>query len=171
MPMVIFLTVMVMTLYLKRDISAGNRCFTVNDALGEVKYLVSVPPSGLMTRFKLVITDASGNEAARIRRIPLAGTVTYVLRFERKHVTLVTVPGANGISANFYGSNWRITGEFAARNFSIIDVDKTLISEQRNHADYCEINVADSKNELFCVAAAVCSNLINTIDSRALQAV
>ena len=105
MPMVIFLTVMVMTLYLKRDISAGNRCFTVNDALGEVKYLVSVPPSGLMTRFKLVITDASGNEAARIRRIPLAGTVTYVLRFDRKHVTLVTVPGANGISANFYGSN------------------------------------------------------------------
>ena len=115
-----------MTLYLRRDVSAGNRCFTVSDALGAEKYFVSTPTSGLMTKFKLVITDTTGNEAARIRRIPLVGTMTYVLRFGRKHVTLVTVPTTKGISAYF---------------------------------------------ELFCVAASVCSNLINTIDSPALQAV
>ena len=130
-----------MTLYLRRDVSAGNRCFTVSDALGAEKYFVSTPTSGLMTKFKLVITDTTGNEAARIRRIPLVGTVTYVLRFGRKHVTLVTVPTTKGISAYFYGSNWHIVGEFAAKNFSIIDVDKTLICEHRNHADYCEINI------------------------------
>ena len=160
-----------MTLYLRRDVSAGNRCFTVSDALGAEKYFVSTPTSGLMTKFKLVITDTTGNEAARIRRIPLVGTMTYVLRFGRKHVTLVTVPTTKGISAYFYGSNWHIGGEFAAKNFSIIDVDKTLICEHRNHADYSEINIPDSGNELFCVAASVCSNLINTIDSPALQAV
>ena len=81
------------------------------------------------------------------------------------------VQTTKGISAYFYGSNWHIVGEFAAKNFSIIDVDKTLICEHRNHADYCEINIPDSGNELFCVAASVCSNLINTIDSPALQAV
>ena len=160
-----------MTMYLKRDVSADNRCFVVFDAMGAERYLVSKPSSGLMTKFKLVITDASGREAAKIRRVPLVGTVTYVLRFGRKHVTLVTVPTTTGVSAYFYGSNWHIVGEFAARNFSIIDVDKTLISEIRRHADYCELNIPDSSNELFCVAASVCASLINTIDSPALQAV
>ena len=160
-----------MTLYLKRDVSAGNRCFVVSDAFGAEKYFVSTPSAGILTKSKLVVADMSGFEAAKIRRIPLVGIAAYVLRFGKRHVTLVTVPTAKGISAYFYGSNWHIVGELAAKNFSIIDVDKTLILEHRRHADYCELTIPESGNELFCVAASVCANLINTIDSPALQAV
>ena len=166
-----FITVILMTLYLRRDVSADNRCFVVSASLGAEKYYVSTPAAGLLTRSKLVITDMSGSEAAKIRRIPLVGIAAYVLRFGKRHVTLVTVPTPNGVSAYFYGSNWHIVGELAAKNFSIIDVDKTLILEHRRHADYCELNIPESENELFCLAASVCANLINTIDSPALQAV
>lgn len=166
-----FSTVIVMTLFLKRDVSADNQCFIVYDALGAEQYRVIKPTEGILTKYKFVVTDLNGVAAAKIRRLPFVGTSTYVLRFGNKHVTLLTVPTAKGIYSYFYGSNWHIVGELAAKNFSIIDVDKTLILEHRLCADYCELTIPDSANVLFCIATSVCANLINTIDSPALQAI
>ncbi|MBR1484004.1 MAG: hypothetical protein IJ598_13710 [Ruminococcus sp.] len=159
-----------MILYLKRDISA-NAGFVVFDALSAEKYRVAMPVSGLMPRRKLVVTDTAGRQAASIRRLSLAGASVYVIRVGKKHLTLVMLPSAQGMITYFYGCNWRFVGAVAAKQFSIIDVDKTLILEHRERADYCELQIPNSSNELVCVAVSVCVNLINTIDSPALQAV
>ena len=159
-----------MRLFLKRNTS-DNQCFTVYDEFGEEKYRACFVTAKLLTPHRLTLFDASGTAVARIRRLPLVGTDTYVIKFSKKHITFVTLPAPGGSRSFFYGSNWRVTGEIASKNFSIIDVDKTLILEHRKHADFCELTIPDSRNELFCAAVSVCVNLINTIESPALQAI
>lgn len=160
-----------MKLFLKRDTSADNGCFTVFDETGEEKYRVLALPSKLIAKQRFTVTDTSGAVAARIRRLPIVGTRTYVLKFGGRHVTFVMFSAAAGGHSYFYGSNWCVSGEIYTGNFSIIDVDKTLILEHRKHAAYRELLIPNRENELFCVAASVCANLINTVESPALQAV
>ena len=162
---------MYMRLFLKRNTFDDSCCFTIFDEKEETKYVACHASSKLIVRHRLTIADSTGEIVAKIRRLPLVGTDTYVLKFQKKHVTFVTLPAPNGSRSFFYGSNWRVAGEILSKNFSIIDVDKTLILEHRKHADYCELLIPDERNELFCVAASVCVNLFNTIESPALQAV
>ena len=82
----------------------------------------------------------------------------------KSHVTFVIVPTKRGILSYFYGNNWHILGDVAAKNFTVIDVDKTIIMNHRRHADRCTLEIFNSENELYCVAASVCVNLINTIE-------
>ena len=160
-----------MRLFLKRNTFDDSCCFTVFDESEEVKYVASHVSSMRIARHRLAVADSAGEVVAKIRRLPLVGTDTYVLKFQRRHVTFVTLPTPNGSRSFFYGSNWRVTGEILSKNFSIIDVDKTLLLAHRKHADYCELLIPDERNELFCVAMSVCVNLFNTIESPALQAV
>lgn len=165
----IFVRVIIMTLFLKRDVSADNRRFVIFDECGDEKYYVYAKRTKVSAKNILIITDTDDRQAARVRRVPIVGTSAHVLKFGNRHVTFVTVPTPNGVYSYFYGSNWRVSGDIATKNFTIIDVDKTVILEHRRHADYCELIIPDSSNELFCVAASVCANLINTVDKRAVQ--
>lgn len=165
-----FQMVIMMTLYVKRDVSADSSCFVIADQLGEEKYRACLSDAHLLRGGTLLILDTGGAAVAKIRRMPLVGGI-YALRFGKKHITFVNIPTPKGMYSYFFGSNWRIVGEVAAKNFSVIDVDKTLILEHRRYADYCALTIPDSSNELFCVALSVCANLLNTLDSPALQAV
>ena len=156
---------------MKRNTSDDSCCFTVFDESEREKYCACFVPSKLIARRRLAITDSSGDVVAKIRRLPLVGCDAYVLKFQRKHVTFVTLPTPNGFRSIFYGTNWHVTGEILSKEFSIIDVDKTLILAHNKHTDYCELLIPDERNELFCVATSVCVNLFNTIESPALQAV
>ena len=162
--------VIVMKLHLKRDVSAGGAAFTVYDESGRLKYRVVEVNTKVTKRTNLLVQDSEGAAAARIRRLPIVGTYTYVLRVGRAHLTFVFVPTKNGILSYFYGNNWHVNGNIAAKNFTIIDVDGTVIMSHRKHADYCTLEIFDSENELYCVAAAVCANLINTIEKLVVQA-
>ena len=160
--MVIFLSGDHMKLYLKRDVSAGDISFSVLDECGREKYRVVSVKKKLSTRLNLSVTNTDGETAAKIRRFPLANA--FVLRVGKSHVTFVIVPTKRGILSYFYGNNWHILGDVAAKNFTVIDVDKTIIMNHRRHADRCTLEIFNSENELYCVAASVCVNLINTIE-------
>lgn len=160
-----------MKLYLRRDLSAADAAFTVFDELGEEKYRVASVKTKVTKRTYLVISDTNGSPRAKIRRLPIVGTFTFVLRVQKSHVTFVVVPVKNGVLSYFYGNNWHVNGSIAAKNFTVIDVDKTVIFSHRKHADHCTLEITNRENELFCVAASVCVNLINTTEKPLAQAV
>ncbi len=69
----------------------------------------------------------------------------------------------------FYGSNRLVSGSVAAKNFSVIDVDKSVVFSHRRRPGYIELEIADKKNEAFSVAVSVCANLINTVEKHELK--
>lgn len=159
-----------MKLHLKRDVSADGAGFAVFDESGREKYRAVSVKTKVTKKTNLFLLDGNGNTAAKIRRLPIVGTYTFVLKVSKSHITFVIVPTKNGILSYFYGNNWHINGSIAAKNFTIIDVDKSVVLSHRKHADYCTLEIFDEDNELYCVAAAICANLINTIEKPVVQA-
>ena len=159
-----------MKLFIKRELSASSCEFVVSDASGNEKYKVNRKQTKVTPNTVYRISDVNGEGvAAAIRRLPVVGTKTFVLKAYKTHVTFVMVPTQKGIYAYFYGNNWHIRGDIAAKNFEVIDVDNTEIFSHKCHSDYGELTVVDEENELFCVAAAVCVNLINTTEQHVLK--
>lgn len=159
-----------MKLHLKRDLSASDAGFTVFDESGMEKYRAVSVKTKVTKKTNLLLLNSQGETAAKIRRLPIVGTYTFVLKVAKSHITFVIVPTKNGILSYFYGNNWHINGSIAAKNFTIIDVDKSVILSHRKHADYCTLEIFDEDNELYCVAASICANLINTIEKPVVQA-
>ena len=160
-----------MKLFIKRDASASDREFVICDASGNEKYTVVSVTSKVTANANLQIRDANGNVGARIRRLPIPGTMTFVLKAYGTHINFVIVPTQKGVYSYFYRNNWHVSGDIAAKNFTVIDVDKTVILHHRKHADHCTLEYFDRDNELYCVTAAICANLINTVEKPVIKAV
>ena len=107
----------------------------------------------------------------KIRKIPIVGTHTFTFKAGKHHITFVMIISSNKILGYYYGNNWHINGEIAKSNFSIIDVDNSVLATLKKHPDYIELNITDDSDELYCVATSICTNLINTVDKLAMQAV
>ena len=159
-----------MKLHLKRDLSAGDAGFTVFDESGMEKYRAVSVKTKVTKKTNLLLLNNKGDIAAKIRRLPIVGTYTFVLKVAKSHITFVIVPTKNGILSYFYGNNWHINGSISAKDFTIIDVDKSVILSHRKHADHCTLEIFDEEHELYCVSAAICANLINTIEKPVVQA-
>ena len=159
-----------MKLHLKRDLSASDAGFTVFDESGMEKYRAVSVKTKVTKKTNLLLLNSQGETAAKIRRLPIVGTYTFVLKVAKSHITFVIVPTKNGILSYFYGNNWHINGSISAKDFTIIDVDKSVILSHRKHADHCTLEIFDEEHELYCVSAAICANLINTIEKPVVQA-
>ncbi len=169
--MVIFsVSVILMKLHLQRDVSAGDVRFLVFDESGNEKYRAVSVKTKVTKNLNLSVLDRSGNVSAKIRRLPLVGANAFVLKVGKSHITFVTLFTKNGIFSYFYGNNWHINGSIAEKNFTIIDVDKTVILSHRKHSEYCTLEIFDPDNELYCIAASICANLINTVEKPAVKA-
>lgn len=158
-----------MKLFIKRNTSPDKSCFTVFDEHGNEKYNVSF--TGSKSVSKLIVSDNSDKAVLKIRKIPIVGTHTFAFKAGKHHITFVMIISSNRILGYYYGNNWHINGEIAKGNFSIIDVDNSVIATLRKHTDYSEINITDDSDALYCVATSICTNLINTVDKLVIQAV
>ncbi len=165
-----------MKLFLKRDVSAKYSGFTVYDEFGNAKYFAKPKPTKLnatskASKFNIILTNTENEQIAKIRQLPIVGTNTFVLKVKKSHITFVTVVTSKGIYSYFYGNNWHIHGDVAAKNFDIIDVDNSIISSQKRNLKSIEININDESNELYCVLTSICVCFINTIEKPLVQTV
>lgn len=160
-----------MTLFLRRDNSAGAARFTVYDSMGFVKYYVCSSSSGVTSRLVITASEYPGDRCAKIRRLPGINTASYILRAGKGYITLVCVLSPAAFYAKIYGKNWHISGDMRSKCFDVHDVDNTLIMRQtyKNHSS--ELYIEDEANEMYCVMLSVCSNLINTVEKTAVAAV
>ena len=158
-----------MKLFIKRDISDPKSMFAIFDEFGNEKYYSLNLKSKSNKTF--AITDIQKNVIVKIRQITFGGTKSFVFKAGKTHITFVIAVTSKGIYSNFYGNNWHIIGEIASKNFSIIDVDNTVIATSKKCGDYCELIVFDIENELYSIATSICINTINTVDKLAIQAV
>lgn len=163
-----------MKLFVNRDISACDVCFEIYDELGREKYKANerrTKPAVQKKTAKLDITDKNKAVCARIRQLPIVGVSSFSLKAPKKSATLVIMKAHAGVSCRFYGNNWHIVGDIASKEFSIIDVDNAVIASQSKKNSGFVLEITDSENELICLAASLCINMINTVDKPALQTV
>lgn len=166
-----------MKLFISRDVSASDVCFVISDELGREKYIAVMKRrkkgvKGVAKNIvRLNILDENKNLVARLRQLPIAGVNSFSLKTEKSAVTLVIVLTNNIIQCRFYGNNWRILGNIASKNFSIVDVDNAQICNHIKRPLNSELEITDSSNELICLLAALCINMVNTVDKLAIQVV
>lgn len=158
-----------MKLFIKRDISDTSSMFTVSDEFGNEKYYSMNLKS--KTNKAFVIMDTQRRVLAKVRQLNFGGAQSFVFKAGKSHITFVIAITSKGVYTNFYGNNWHICGDVKSKNYSIFDVDNTLIAENKNCGKYCELIVLDSVNELYSVMTSICTNMINTVDKFAIQAV
>lgn len=163
-----------MKLFVNRDISACDICFEIYDELGREKYKAVQRRAAQAVQKKtagLDIIDNGKAVCARIRQLPIVGVSSFSLKTPKTAATLVIMNAHAGVSCKFYGNNWHILGDIASKEFSIIDVDNAVIASQGKKSSGFELEIADPENELICLAAALCINMINTVDKPAFQTV
>ena len=159
-----------MRLFIKRDKSSNEQDFVIFSESGDERYRTQRKKSGSEKSMNIKICGTDGQIRAKIRKMPFPATNIFVLRADKSRITFVVVPTKNGLLSYFYGNNWHINGSIAAKNFTIIDVDKSVILSHRKHASYCTLEIFDEENELYCIAASICANLVNTIEKPAVKA-
>ena len=161
-------------LFIIRDTSPSGICFEISDELGNQKYSAvfkktkrGVPKNNI----RLDIKDSERNAVAKIRQLPIVGVSSFSLKTEKSAATLVVMMSASGVSCRFYGNNWHICGNIASKEFTVIDVDNAVIASQTKQSSGFLLEIPNSDNELLGLAAALCVNMINTVDKPALQTV
>ena len=130
-----------MKLFIKRNTSPDKSCITVYDEFGNEKYKASF--TGSKSVSKLIVSDSADKAVMKIRKIPIVGTHTFAFKAGKHHITFVMIISSNRILGYYYGNNWHINGEIAKGNFSIIDVDNSVIATLKNNPDYIEIPTYD----------------------------
>lgn len=158
-----------MKLFIKRDVSVNDSAFTVFDECGKEKYYSLL--SNNKSKAKITITDTNNNTVSKIRLIPFFNTETFLIKSDKCNITLLVIMSSKGIFCKVYGMNWRINGDITNKNFSILDVDNSVIATHKNSMGYAEVMVYDKSNELSSIALSLCISMINTVDKRVAQAV
>ncbi len=158
-----------MKLFLRRNVSAERIIFTVYDAQGFEKY--NVVSKKTKAYSGIVIKDLENKIFCKIRRLPVVATNSYVFRTGKKNITFVCIPVTNSIKCRFYGINWHVIGNMSLKDFSIVDVDNTVIASHKKALSDYELNIYNTKDEIISLATAVCIDIINTVDNLAPQAI
>lgn len=159
-----------MKLFIQRNHSADNIVFTIFDYLGKEKYEIIHTDSKNKNEF--YISDINKNiKVGRIRRFPIPTANVFSIAVNRRHITFACLPLSHRLKCCFYGINWFINGNPVTKNYSIIDVDNSLIAVHTKTGANCELEICREADELDSIAVAVCINLINTVDNFATQAV
>lgn len=88
-------------------------------------------------------------------------------------INIFVTKNSKGISASFRNISWRIRGDILQKNYDIVDLDNSLVcgvcKEYHRDFDSYKIEIFSKERELFCIATAVCFDLIKTAKTPALQ--
>ena len=158
-----------MKLFIKRDVSINNLAFTVFDEYGKEKYYSLISKN--KSKSKIIIADTRNNIVSSMHKMSFFNTETFLIKSDKSNITLVVILTSKGLFCKVYGINWHICGNIANKNFSILDVDNSVIATHKNSMNYAELMIYDKSNELSSIALSLCISMINTVENRVAQAV
>lgn len=157
--------------FIKRDISADFGVFDIYDERGIEKYLAEFSKS---KRSRKIIIHNASETFVNIRCFQLSNLIACNISTKSKKMRLILGVNHNDLVCVCSGVNWKICGNVAKKDFSILDVDNSVIASQKrafSRRESYELTVYSSVNELLPISVAVCINMLNTVDNPIRQAV
>lgn len=156
-----------MRYFLQRTSAADGTVFRVLDGLCKPLYRIKTVHPFPTCRLNL---ESDGKVEAKIVRVPLPSVRAHSISCAGFGFQIII----NGDSCSFYGTDWRIRGSIASKNFDIIDAAGKVIAAVLSHsrvADAVELNISEDRYTVACICAAVCLNLAQTVDNLRAQPV
>ena len=160
-----------MKYFIKRDVGANLEAFEIYDEKGAEKYLAEFSQS--KRRRKILIHSASEN-FVKIRCLQLSNIIACNINAGGKKMRILLGVNRNELMCACSGVNWKICGNTVKKSFSILDVDNSVIAVQKrvfSGTESYELDVYAPSDELLSISAAVCINMLNTVDNPVIQAV
>lgn len=158
-----------MKLYIRRDKNAENSLFIVYDELCKEKYYVTG------TKDKLVLYNMDEIRVMTIRRVPLPAVKAFSITAGKRNIKFLITPANSKVPCYYYGVKWHIRGNIFVNSFDILDVDNSVVATNAKRFSPCgdgyELNVYSENKELFCIATALCINIVAKVDNQQLQTV
>ena len=139
--------------------------FVVSDICGHTKYVVT--GKGSATIQHLVISTTDGQILVSIRVAPFSFFSAFVVNDAAERFLIVA--NHRKIEYKFHGISWTLLRSRDSRSFEIFDADGTSVMLQL--ADnfiskgYYELDIFSEQRELFCIAAAICADILNLADA------
>lgn len=152
-----------MKLFLRRDNSREDNRFVVYDESNKIKYCVKGRRS--VATDTMVISTPDDNPLVTLKVVTFRFFSVFSVKSgcERFVITLTGMP--HNPDYRFHGLCWRVSEFSPDRNFTVIDIDNSLVMKQntlRNYNDnYYELTIQKDERELFCIATAICADVVN----------
>ncbi len=151
-----------MRLFMKKATDSAGLLFTLSDDRGKECYRVTCYKGTTCEKFS--ISTPEGISLARMRLVPLK--VFYAFGFNVNGKTAALTISGIGVNPEykFHGLDWLMKEDCFGKAFRIYDKQDKLVMSQRanrlNSQGYYELDIKDEEKELFCIAAAVCMNML-----------
>ncbi len=118
---------------------------------------------------RMVLSDLSGNPLVRIRVAPFRVFYAFSVRSGSERFTMVASTASGRTDFRFHGISWLLSRSADMRSFEIFDADGSLVmcqnADRFHMTGAYTLEVYSELRELFCIAAAVCADVINYADT------
>lgn len=162
-----------MKLFLKRDSSNESTRFIIYDEQGRERYRVS----GVRTAStdKMLLSTMDGEPLVTIRVAPFHVFYAFSINDGKDRFAMTATNLRTRLEFRFHGISWLLCRSGDMRSFEIIDADKTVVMTQ-NADRYLstgayELDISNIERTHFCIAAAICADIISLVDSAAAATV
>ena len=146
----------------------NNKRFLIFDALGTLKYTVSIEHASFGT--KISVYDFKMKRVAKIRKRDVMSFSIFsifckkVLCNKRKIRLVVSRLNFKDF-VYIAGINWFFSGSLLDKNFEIVNVDKSVVMRQTKNnntlnAAY-ELDINEEQHEILCLCVALCVNILS----------
>lgn len=157
-----------MKLFLKRDTSCEHSRYIIFDECKREKYIVTGRRGASVD--KMIISTVDGVPCVNIRIAPFHVFYAFSISGDKERFTMTAANFKHRTDYRFHGISWTLVRSCDMRSFEIIDADKTPVMLQLADS-FCltgtyNLEVYCEARELFCIAAAICADVINYADSK-----
>lgn len=162
-----------MKLFLKRDCSEEHSRFTVSDESGFERYRVTGKRTASTDR--MALSSPQGELLVKIRIAPFHVFYAFSISDSNERFSITAANIGNRTEYRFHGISWHLSRSSDGRSFEVLDADGSVIMTQNADrflsTDVYTLDILSEYRELFCIAVAVCADVINYADSAAIATV
>lgn len=163
-----------MKCFLKKHTDADSDCcFTVYNDSGDEIYRVITSGKGFCE--KLLITTPDNKALVSIRALSMNFFYAFSIKDSKDRFMITMNDIFSAHSYKFHGISWIFLSDTCGRSFEISDCDNSLVMRQKGDRlitnGVYELEIINENRELFCIASAVCADIIGFVDRTAAVSV
>ncbi len=162
-----------MDFFITRDLSDSHDSFVVYDNSGNICYKLAYKAKNASQKFYLLNSDNEKN--GKIKIVPLPMLRAFSITADNRNIRLVVNVKNKKVFCYFYGIGWHVVGSLFTHSFDFLDVDNSVVATQTksysNGFNSYQLKVNRETSQHLCICAALCLDMITTVDNPLTQAV